>query len=141
MKIKVSETTRLQLNWLVAKIEGPKFVCGEQWWPDYSTDPAQGQPILEQEKITVVCAEGDYNPSKSGTPDCYDTYWVAEKGRLTADTVYGSQGDDWGRSFRMPEDDAHTGPTMLIAGLRCYVASKLGDEVEVPDELNGGDAS
>jgi hypothetical protein len=28
------------------------------------------------------------------------------------------------------------GPTPLIAAMRCYVASKLGDEVDVPDELN-----
>jgi hypothetical protein len=27
------------------------------------------------------------------------------------------------------------GPTPLIAAMRCYVASQLGDEVEVPDEL------
>ena len=27
------------------------------------------------------------------------------------------------------------GDTPLIAAMRCYVASKLGDEVEVPDEL------
>lgn len=27
------------------------------------------------------------------------------------------------------------GPTPLIAAMRCFVASKLGDEVEVPDEL------
>jgi hypothetical protein len=27
------------------------------------------------------------------------------------------------------------GPTPLIAAMRCYVASKLGDEVEVPDGL------
>lgn len=27
------------------------------------------------------------------------------------------------------------GPTPLIAAMRCYVASKLGDEVDVPDEL------
>jgi hypothetical protein len=27
------------------------------------------------------------------------------------------------------------GPTPLIAAMRCYVISKLGDEVEVPDEL------
>lgn len=27
------------------------------------------------------------------------------------------------------------GPTPLIAAMRCYVASKLGDEVEIPDEL------
>jgi hypothetical protein len=28
-----------------------------------------------------------------------------------------------------------TGPTPLIAAMRCYVAMKLGDEVEVPTEL------
>ena len=27
------------------------------------------------------------------------------------------------------------GPTSLIAAMRCYVASKLGDEVEIPEEL------
>lgn len=26
-------------------------------------------------------------------------------------------------------------PTPLIAAMRCYVASKLGDEVEIPEEL------
>ena len=29
------------------------------------------------------------------------------------------------------------GSTPLIAAMRCYVASKLGDEVEVPNELKG----
>ena len=29
------------------------------------------------------------------------------------------------------------GPTHLIAAMRCYVASKLGDDVEVPVELLG----
>lgn len=27
------------------------------------------------------------------------------------------------------------GPTLLVAAMRCYVASKLGDEVEIPQEL------
>ena len=27
------------------------------------------------------------------------------------------------------------GPTPLIAAMRCYVASKLGEEIEVPEEL------
>ena len=27
------------------------------------------------------------------------------------------------------------GPTPLIAAMRCYVASKMGDEVEIPEEL------
>lgn len=29
----------------------------------------------------------------------------------------------------------YRGPTPLIAAMRCYVASKLGDEVEVPEGL------
>jgi hypothetical protein len=29
-----------------------------------------------------------------------------------------------------------SGPTPLIAAMRCYVASKMGDEVEVPNELH-----
>ena len=32
-------------------------------------------------------------------------------------------------------DKRWTGPTYLIAAMRCYVASKLGDDVEVPPEL------
>jgi len=32
--------------------------------------------------------------------------------------------------------DLYYGPTPLIAAMRCYVASKLGDEVDVPDELH-----
>ena len=32
------------------------------------------------------------------------------------------------------------GPTPLIAAMRCYVASKLGDEVDVPEELLGDKA-
>ena len=31
----------------------------------------------------------------------------------------------------------YTGPTPLIAAMRCYVASKLGDEVEIPEQLLG----
>jgi hypothetical protein len=27
------------------------------------------------------------------------------------------------------------GPTPLIAAMRCYVASKLGDEIDLPKEL------
>jgi len=32
-------------------------------------------------------------------------------------------------------ESEHTGPTPLVAAMRCYVASKLGDEVELPEEL------
>lgn len=32
-------------------------------------------------------------------------------------------------------NDEYLGPTPLIAAMRCYVASKLGDEIEVPEEV------
>jgi hypothetical protein len=35
---------------------------------------------------------------------------------------------DWGFN--------RTGPTPLIAAMRCYVAGQLGEEVEVPDEFS-----
>jgi hypothetical protein len=36
-----------------------------------------------------------------------------------------------------PHDNHHgTGKTPLIAAMRCYVTSELGEEVEVPDELH-----
>ena len=34
----------------------------------------------------------------------------------------------------------HTGPTPLIAAMRCYVASKMGDEIEIPTELTKGES-
>jgi len=39
--------------------------------------------------------------------------------------------------MRNHDDDAfeQDGPTPLIAAMRCYVASKLGEEVDVPEEL------
>lgn len=101
-----------------------------------STDWSQGGEIIQREKITIVCAEGDYNPRKSGTPDCYDTYWVADKGRLTTSTVYGSQGDDFGNFFQV-DCNAIRGSTPLIAAMRCYVLSRLGEEVEIPEDFIG----
>ena len=42
----------------------------------------------------------------------------------------------WDSAIRGGDEDttAH-GPTPLIAAMRCYVASRLGDEVDIPEEL------
>ena len=45
------------------------------------------------------------------------------------------EGDDWLASTHGIDDPIFYGPTPLIAAMRCYVASKLGDEVELPKEL------
>lgn len=41
----------------------------------------------------------------------------------------------WLASEHNIEADLVEGPTPLIAAMRCYVASKLGDEVDIPEEL------
>ena len=74
-----------------------------------STDWRKGGAIIEREKIGFWWAV----PFTDEYGDTYGNHWYAE-------SVMGSIGE---------------GGTPLIAAMRCYVASKLGDEVEVPDEL------
>jgi hypothetical protein len=117
--IKVSEATNIQLDWLVAKCEGlplgPRgFVIyrdGEGDAAGYtpSTDWAQGGPIIEREKIDL------YHRTNDGT-------WTAAK---------------WNDTLGGGELTSKTSacPTPLIAAMRCYVVSELGDTVEVPEEL------
>ena len=69
--------------------------------------------------------------------DSYSTDWqlgglIIEREKITWDGMAA-------RIF-VPERNCSIcvyGPTPLIAAMRCYVASKLGDEVEIPDELKG----
>jgi hypothetical protein len=111
MKIKTSELRRTALDWAVAKCEGLDYFEPEvgPMEPDYSTDWSQGGPIIERERITSLCIDND---------------WCAVKGIKYA--VTGREPDTLIRVF---------GPTPLVAAMRCYVASKLGDEVDIPEEL------
>ena len=44
-------------------------------------------------------------------------------------------GKSWEGWKAFTETSGGEGPTPLIAAMRCYVASKLGDEVDVPEGL------
>lgn len=121
MKVQVNEATPTQLNWLVAKCEGYTGVAlqartNSEWYAP-TTDWAQGGPIIEREKIGVWWAT--HTVDAEGTE--YGNHWYAEPGMTdeNADKSY----------------TCMTGPTPLIAAMRCFVASKLGDEVDVPEEL------
>lgn len=123
--IPTHELTGAALDWAVAKIEGEAVSL---WTADpktdkrrphacrYSHDWAQGGPIIEQHQICVlppivrrIGAERHAFPVE---------YWRAMS--------------------RRDENDAAThgrGPTPLVAAMRCYVAARLGDCVDVPQEL------
>jgi hypothetical protein len=123
--VQVSEAVDATLDWLVAKCEGHESRCAwmlekdgyiawqnyEQAWgnpiPKYSTDGGVAVLIIEREKISVVY---ERNSAPQGC------LWDAVKPGGTS--IY-----------------LEYGPTFLIAAMRCYVASKLGSTVEVPDEI------
>lgn len=139
MKVQTKQLEGVALDWAVAKCEYDELAALNIQFPDHakhypkvspSTDWSQGGSIIEREHITVVCAEGDYSSELHG----YTTFWVADYGRQTCETAYGPQGDNRGQHYQIPADSI-TGPTPLIAAMRYFVASKMGDEVEVPDEL------
>lgn len=125
--MKTSELIGPALNWAVAKCEGIKEVLFAQTWDDgdhtlyyyargeeiilaYTTDWAQGGPIIERESLQIHLF-GDGWQSNS--------YW-----------------DEGYKQFLHVPMFTENGPTPLIAAMRCYVASKLGEAVEVPAELS-----
>lgn len=118
MKIKTSELTGHALNWAVNVAEGFTPVVGINPFgygvclngSDY-LDWSQGGPIIEREHISI----SHYKPS----PMNKEPMVIA-----AISTDYAQEGNKW-----------FEGPTPLIAAMRCYVASVLGDEVDIPEEL------
>lgn len=54
---------------------------------------------------------------------------IVEREKITLEWT----GEDWMGYIR--HDEEFFGPTPLIAAMRAYVASKLGDSIDVPDHL------
>lgn len=121
MRIKTSELTGPALDWAVSKCQGDEISIrnGCLWVPTecYSTDWAHGGPIIEREELSV---EPLYT---AGGLDC----WVAFGHNLR----YDAHGN-----YIQGSDNRQYGPTSLVAAMRCFVASKLGDTVEIPKELS-----
>lgn len=121
MKIKVSEATPLQLDWAVAKANSiPLCLSPFTGSKQFVMVGQNGKPTTHRYEPTKAWAQGgpiierekiglDFNPPGQPRPSC---------------RAYAS-------NQVLPMD----GPTPLVAAMRCYVASKLGDEVEIPEEL------
>lgn len=129
---KTSELSGAALDWAVAKCEGYTSWCRdtekllpprkEYGWVDlcdlrYSTDWTQGGPIIEREHIELTWWGPQSDPSRR---------WKAN--RATEKQLYY-------RDFYESDEGGYRSPTALIAAMRCFVASRLGDEVDIPEEL------
>ena len=124
--MKTSDLIGPALHWAVANIEGVRIETSTErgylvnlcepitfWFNvddiwDPSTDWSQGGPIIEREFIDVDFDEDEHQR------------WEAFFSRY---------------SEAYPGGVMCHGPTPLIAAMRCFVASKLGDEVDVPKEI------
>lgn len=124
--MKTAELQGAALDWAVAKCEGATNLWYDTvathwitldgkdralrsgWAQSYlpSTDWSQGGPIIERENICL-------------THPKYDCW-----------TAIGQDSTDLDAPLYQED-----GPTPLIAAMRCFVSSKLGDEVEIPKEL------
>ena len=117
--MKTIQTAKLNgaaLDWAVTKCEEP--VGGYKAWvqadlekgilhgSDYSSDWLWGGPIIEREWLYITP-----RPNESDE----DVRWQCKQ----HDGI----------------DCVAFGPTPLIAAMRCYVAIKFGDNVEIPEEL------
>lgn len=96
-------------NRFVVRVQNPTLGYFVDWVYSPSTSWHIGGPIIEREKICLTRPRWD--------------------GQWTALLVYEDRSFDGVASV---EFDA---PTPLIAAMRCYVQSRLGDEVEIPEEL------
>ena len=68
--------------------------------------------------------------------DSYSTDWALAGPIIEREYIELTIDLAWNAAIRGGDkDDIAHGPTPLIAAMRCYVASKLGDEVEIPEEL------
>jgi Protein of unknown function (DUF2591) len=115
--IKVYELTGTILDWAVAKCEGVPLVL---------LSPFKGVKNFVMLGQNMKPTSIEYTPTKSwaqGGP-------IIE--RETLEIVPICPGT-W-QAIAMTQD-WYNGRTPLEAAMRCYVASKLGDEIEIPDEL------
>ena len=69
----------------------------------------------------------------SASTDWEQAGQIIERERITIDAS--QHGRLW--VARKGVNEPIIGPTPLIAAMRCYVASKLGNELDIPAELEG----
>lgn len=120
--MKTSNLTGAALDWAVAKCEG--FTKHHGWDKKLRDYFIQHDVTLEYTYLSKYTPSTDW---AQGGP-------IIERERICITANMPS--DDWFATNPKGHCIASKlSPTPLIAAMRCYVASKLGDEVEIPGEL------
>ena len=120
MKIKTSELTDRALDWAVVSIE-----CARP-------APFKSIPAILNGTVRIFRADiGAHSMPVSPSTDWAQGGPIIEREEIEL-VPKGMHWDAYAdEDFHVP----YSGPTPLIAAMRCYVASKLGDTVQVPADL------
>lgn len=120
MKTKTATLKDAALDWVVATCEGYTLTIHD----------ACGAAVIAVRGLLTAAPQAHltYAPSNNwaqGGP-------IIEREKLCIVPQFPS---GWAATSDNAKDPIEIGPTPLIAAMRAYVASKLGEEVEVPDGL------
>ena len=137
-KMKTNQLTGHALNWAVAMAEGdkvyrPRLGRPSNWDKEaYLADGSDDRWVVRVQNPRVAhFVDWTYNPSgdwMQGGP-------IIEREKIGVVTSP-DDANVWVGSMLEPDWKFNcAGTTPLVAAMRCYVASKLGDEVEIPAEL------
>ena len=127
--MKTSDLTGPALDWAVAMAEGDKVFRPRVGRPT-DWDKADDRWVVRAQVANVAWfADYTYNPSANwsqGGP-------IIERERISIST----EENGWSANICAPRYGLSLGfgPTPLIAAMRCYVASRLGDTIDIPEEL------
>ena len=121
---------------MVAKCEGDKLFRPRLGRPDdwdgaaYRAGDTSDERWVVRAQVENVGWFADYlyNPSVN---------WLLGGPIIEREKIDSYYNGEWNACLQDVDGtpDYWSGPTPLIAAMRCYVASKLGEEVEVPEEL------
>lgn len=129
MKVKTSELIGPALDWAVAASLWPEHIHKyPAWWFRDYPDGCYLWEALDGGS-SAVSAFSPQTQWEQGGP-------IIERERICLHAAL--PGGDFCAYYReVIEDDERWfyGPTPLIAAMRCRVARKLGDEIDVPEEL------
>ena len=125
MKIKTSELKGTPLNWAVAKCENRTIIDTIGGGLLVNARTEDGDELEEEWGFNYM-----YIPSA----DWAQGGEIIEREKIAI--MCHHSGEFWDARVNTTFPPVYwRGETPLIAAMRCYVASKLGDEVEMPEEL------
>ena len=143
--MKTNKLTGAALDWAVAKCEGRTIKRnpmgpqgGHGWWIWEETPSGRGGILIDKSIYIEIGPRIKPKTRQSTVLFSPSTDWaqggpIIEREKIDVGT---STCGGWRAVMATePEYTYGNGPTPLIAAMRCYVASKMGDEIEIPEEL------